>query len=72
MNNSDCMCQNCQYSKLSGYSVKELQCRFRPPKAVVMGEGDESRIATVWPTVSEDDWCGKFKDVIKDRHANKI
>jgi hypothetical protein len=37
-----------------------------------MGEGDDERIATVWPIVSEDDWCGKFKDVIKDRHANKI
>jgi hypothetical protein len=65
-------CQNCKFSKLSGYSKSEVQCRCRAPQAIAIGEGDESRIATIWPTVSKDDWCGKFKDVIKDRYANKI
>ena len=45
-------CEYCDHFQYVGYTLKGDnmgQCRFNPPTK----EG--------WPTVSKDDWCGKYE-----------
>lgn len=58
-------CKDCVYfNKIGEHSG---QCRERPPEIVettryVCPEIKVPCSKTEWPTVNEDDWCGKYED----------
>ena len=53
-------CEMCIYYK--NISKVDGLCRFSPPKVFQNTQiHDQTSYSTWWPTVSNDDWCGKFK-----------
>ena len=56
MNKPECInCYYCHFFIISG--AKFYECRFNPPKNVVVG----MTVKSLWPSVNLKDWCGKYK-----------
>lgn len=51
-------CKNCDFWRggFWGNSWNESECRFDPPKLIMMNE----ELKSLYPSTTADGWCGKF------------
>ena len=50
-------CDECKY--WSGLGTKDGRCKRMPPAV-------RDTLGRMWPITSPDDWCGEFKEKLKD------
>lgn len=64
-------CTGCRYFKRNAHSIVATgQCRHAAPLAVPVMQSGIPSIATVWPTVEANDWCGQWSPTVGEGIAN--
>jgi hypothetical protein len=54
-------CKNCFFYRLDPKNLKQGTCRFDPPAAFPIQNGNQLVAMSFVPNVGEDHWCGKWQ-----------
>lgn len=57
-------CKTCKYYFEQKYAIAEVKsgkCRYNPPSIISVKGVHVSIEKTMWPEVSQQDWCGKYE-----------
>ena len=64
MANTTPRCELCVFSRKRGTGTRR-ECRCRPPRFIAgtseLANAKIYELHGIWPSVDDDDWCGKFR-----------
>lgn len=66
-------CGNCRYFRRQVETEDAGffgECRVLPP--IIMEDGDEGRLAGVWPIIDEEAWCGAWESAYRSTQAEDL